>query len=105
MNLPKTILTVAGHDITADDGVPITVLGGKIECVEEFPYLGSLILLSGWLDAQKDRRITSASRAFGAFHRPIFDDGNLTVTMKKMYNSCMLSVLHYGRCCYAQKAE
>ena len=41
-------------------------MGGEIEAVEEFPYLGSVISTSGTIDADVEARIAKASRAIGA---------------------------------------
>ena len=43
MSIPKTKLTVSGD--------------GEIECVDEFPYLGSVVMINGRLDAAMDRSI------------------------------------------------
>ena len=40
--------------------------GGSIDWVSEFPYLGSIIAESGRTHEEVNRRIASASRAFGA---------------------------------------
>ena len=51
---------------------------------------------NGRLHAEVDRRIANASRAFGSLHKADFNDDNLTLTVKrKVYNSCVLSILLY----------
>ena len=70
-----------------------------IECVEEFQYLGSLIMSNERIDAEEDKCIGSASRAFGALHRAVFRDRNLTIKTKlTIYNPCVLSVLYRSEC-------
>ena len=97
VSIPKTKLTVSGYGIEEEDRKPIVVRGGEIECVEEFPYLGSVVMSNGRLHSEADRRIASASRAFGALRKAVFDDDNLSLsTKRKVYNSCVLSVLLYG---------
>lgn len=74
---------------------------GQIECVSEFPYLGSLIADNGRIDAEIDKRIASASKAFGALRQPVFKDNNLSVTTKRrIYQACVMSVLLYGGECW-----
>ena len=69
--------------------------------VHEFPYLGSLIAESGRAHEEVDRRIASASRAFGALQQPIFEDPGLSITTKRyIYRACVLSVLLYGSECW-----
>lgn len=82
------------------DRASIAVRGSEIECVDEFVYLGSLIVVNGRLDAEVDRRVANASKAFGALHRAVFDDSNLSLAAKrKVYNSCVLSMdLNAGQC-------
>ena len=56
---------------------------------------------SGRMDAEVDRRIANASKAFGALRRAVFKDSNLTITTKrKVYKACVLSVLLYGSECW-----
>ena len=55
---------VTGRKATAEDRVPIPVGDYQIECVTEFPYLGSVIASSGRMQPDIDRRIAQASRAF-----------------------------------------
>ncbi len=45
--------------------------GSEINVVEEFPSLGSIIADNGKIDADAERRITQASRAFGALRKAV----------------------------------
>ena len=67
----KTKFMVAGHDITEEDTQPIVTSGGNVECVSEFVYLGSHMASDGKLDTEVEKRISAASRAFGALHRAV----------------------------------
>ena len=97
VSVPKTKLSVCGYGINEEDKKPIAVNGGEIECIDEFPYLGSVVMSNGRLYAEVDRCIANASRAFGALRKPVFDDENLSLsTKRKVYNACVLSVLLYG---------
>ena len=92
---------VTGVGVTHEDTLPITVGDEVIECMETFPYLGSVISSNGWIDADLDRRIANASKAFGTLCRAVFNDFTLTVTTKRrIYDACVLSVLLYGSECW-----
>ena len=48
----------------------------------------------GKIDAEIDKRIANASRAFSALRQAVFKDDNLSViTKRKVYQACVLSVL------------
>ena len=86
-----------GREIIVEDQSPLSVGSETIESVKEFPYLGSVVASSGRVDADIDRRIAQASRAFGALKRAVFKDHDLTTHTKRIvYNACVLSVLLYG---------
>ena len=101
VNIIKTKFIVVGHDIAEDDTQPISLEGGEIEHVSEFPYLGSSIAGNGRIDDEIDRRIANASKAFGALCQAVFKYANLPIATKKLvYQACMLSVLLYGGECW-----
>ena len=53
------------------------------------------------MDVDVERRISQASRAFGALRKAVFQDKNLSlVTKRKVYQACVLSVLLYGSECW-----
>ena len=64
VSLVKTKLMVAGREVQEEERTPMRVGDGEIENVEKFTYLGSLITNNGRMDAEVDRRIASASKAF-----------------------------------------
>ena len=81
--------------------MPLVIDGNNIECVSEFPYLGSLIAASGRLDVEVEKRIASALEAIGALQHAVFDNSQLsTVTKRHVYGACVLSVLLYGSECW-----
>ena len=101
VSLPKTKLLVTGHGVTEAERAPIAVGGDHIDCVDEFPYLGSAVMSCGRIEAEVDRRIAGASRAFGALRHGVFGDKNLTtITKRKVYQACVLPVLLYGSECW-----
>ena len=56
---------------------------------------------SGRMDTDVERRISQASKAFGALRKAVFLDKNLTLTTKrKVFKACVLSVLLYGSECW-----
>ena len=101
VSLPKTKLMVTGFGIGGSDRAPIAVGDSEVECVEQFPYLGSLVTSGGRIDAEVDCRLANASKAFGAMRRAVFKDCHLTVTTKRrVYEACVLSILLYGSECW-----
>ena len=84
-----------------DDKSPIQVNDGTTDGVDEFLYRFSVIAASGRMDADIERRIGQASRAFGALRKAILVDKTLKLeTKRKVYQACVLSVLLYGSVCW-----
>jgi len=101
VSLVKTKLMVVGREVQEEERTPMRVGDGEIENVEKFTYLGSLITNNGRMDAEVDRRIASASKAFGALRYAVFKDRHLnTNTKRKVYGACVLSVLLYSSECW-----
>ena len=87
--------------VQSADRAPIQVGDSEVECVDEFTYLGSIISSNGLTDAEVDRRIANASKAFGALRPAVFNDRNLIMnTKRQVYQTCVLSVLLYGSECW-----
>ena len=100
INLQKTKLMVVGHNIM-DEKMPLLIGDSSIEYVDAFTYLGFVVASNTRIDADVDRRISSASRAFGALRQAVFKDCNLTITTKRqVYQACVLSVLLYRSECW-----
>ena len=68
--------------------------------MSDFPYLGSLVTDDGRIHAEVDRRITRASRAFGALKQAVFSDAYLSLSTRRVYRVCVLSVLLHGSECW-----
>ena len=104
VSLPKTNykFMVVECGVTNDDRLPLPLEdGGTVQCVNQFPYLGSLVAESGQSHEEVDRRVENASKAFGALRRAVFKDSNLSVkTKRSVYGACLMSVLLYGRECW-----
>ena len=82
VSIQKTKLMVTGYNIMEEEKAPILLGTGMIECVNDFPYLGSVVTSNARMDTEVDRCIASASRVFGALCRAVFKDKNLTTTTK-----------------------
>ena len=97
LNVQKMKLIVTGREETEDIAL-ICVVGGHVECVTEFPYLGSVI---SRMRPDFDQRIVRASRAFGALRKAVFNNKDLKLGTKRMiYNACVLSIVLYGSQCW-----
>ena len=98
MSIVKTKFMVAGYNVTEADQQPICVASGEeVEMVKEFQYLGSIIADNGRINAEVNKRIANAFKAFGALRQAVFNDRHLSVLTKRLiYQACVLSVLLYG---------
>ena len=69
-----------GSEITEEERAPIHLDDNSvIESVSEFPYLGSIIALSGRIGPDIERRIAQASKAFGSLRKAVFRNKDLNV--------------------------
>ena len=101
INLSKTKVMAVGFGISPEDRRPLVVGGEIVENVHDFRYLGSIIHTGGRTAVDTRSRIASASRAFGAVRRSVFDDGDLSLATKRMvYDACVASLLLYGAECW-----
>ena len=101
INLSKTKVMAVGFGISPEDRRPLVVGGEIVENVHDFRYLGSIIHTGGRTAVDTRSRIASASRAFGALRRSVFDDGDLSLATKRMvYDACVASLLLYGAECW-----
>ena len=71
INLQKTKLMVVGHNIMDEEKMPLLIGDSPIGYVDAFTYLGSVVASNTRIDADVDRRISSASRAFGALRQAV----------------------------------
>ena len=71
-----------------------------VQLTASFVYLGSLVDPDSRVGLEVDRRLASASCAFGAL-RCVFNTPGLSIGTKKMlYETCVLTVLLYGAECW-----
>ena len=90
VSFAKTKVVAAGLEITVEDQLPLIAGTENVDDVKELPYLGSVVESSGRADADIDRRIAQASKAFGALKRAVFQDHNLTIHTKRIVdNACV----------------
>ncbi|XP_065180135.1 uncharacterized protein LOC135810570 [Sycon ciliatum] len=74
-------------------------LGGdsRIDMVDGFRYLGSVLSADGTVDADLAARLAQASRLFGVLRYPIFQCVHLSVHTKRLvYRAIVLPALLYG---------
>jgi len=89
---PKTRLTRSSSAIPQS----LEINGVKLEEVNEFIYLGSVIAVEGGTEEDVRRRITLANVAFGSLNN-VWYSKRLTLRLKlKIFRSNVLSVLLYG---------
>ena len=69
VSLPKIKGLAMGAGIDGEDVALLSVVGGEIEMVSEFTYLGSCLCDDGEVTNEVTCRI--ASKAFGSLHKAI----------------------------------
>ena len=80
--------------------VPITVGQHQLTATQSFTYLGSKVCHDGGANLDIKQRISKARAAFIQL-RPVWRCGKYSRPTKvKIYQSCVLSVLHYGSECW-----
>ena len=100
INFSKTKVLCCGPRVSEADRRPLLVHDREVECVSSFVYLGCLMTPDGRIGAELDRRLASASRAFGVL-RCVFDDQQLSLRTRRMVHlACIVSLLLYGAECW-----
>ena len=80
-------------DVCDPNGAPV----GFIDFTKEFKYLGSIVHYSLSSEADVDKRIKSATAAFGAL-KNVFTNRHLDLKLKgRIYVALCLGILLYGR--------
>ena len=89
-----------------EDVAPVQVVGGEMETVDSFPYLGSVLSRNGDVMEDVKCRIAKASRVFCTLRIPILSIPTLSIPTKKaVYRATVLSVLLYGAETWTLKVE
>ena len=69
----------------------------RLDVVDVFVYLGSVLSKDGSLDAEVYARIRKTSVAFGSLERRVWNDHGLTINTKvDVYMTCVVTVLLYA---------
>lgn len=103
VSIAKTKGMATGDSLSEEVVAPVQVVGGEIEMVDHFPYLGSVISRDADVMEDVKRRIAKASKAFGCLRGPVFN--NSIPTKRAVYIDIVLSVLLYGAETWTLKAE
>ncbi|XP_065176801.1 uncharacterized protein LOC135806533 [Sycon ciliatum] len=82
-----------GVGVVASD---MLLLGGTVECVDSFRYLGCQITPDARSSFDVSRRIAAASGAFGALKKAVFANSEFPIGLKRVvYGVTVLAVLLY----------
>jgi len=80
--------------------------GHFVDFTTEFKYLGSITHTSLTSDADVDKRIKSATAAFGALSEGIFRNKHVNLDVKgRVYTALVLSILLYGSECWCLRED
>ncbi|PIK34030.1 hypothetical protein BSL78_29151 [Apostichopus japonicus] len=85
--------------MTQDAPIPptISINDSRLETVDNFRYLGSIISSNVSLDAEINARIGNAAAVMSKLQKRVWENKNLTLNTKmKVYQACVLSTLLYG---------
>ena len=92
---------VTSYNVSEDEKMAINTDLGRVEHVQHFQDIGSVICEGGSQDTEIDRLLGKASKAFRTLKRAVFNDKVLTISTKRLiYPACVLSVLLYGCECW-----
>eukprot|EP00117_Sycon_ciliatum_P023228 scpid30807/ scgid4805/ Transposon TX1 uncharacterized 149 kDa protein; ORF 2 len=97
--LTVSIRKTKGMAVGQPTSVDPVQLGGdsRIDMVDGFRYLGSVLSADGTVDADLAARLAQASRLFGVLRSPIFQCVHLSVHTKRLvYRAIVLPALLYG---------
>lgn len=82
--------------INSNNNTPLFIYNNKIEEVEKFEYLGSMLSQDGGVSMDVENRIRKARVSFAILNR-IWNSRNLVLKTKiNIFNACVKSVLLYG---------
>jgi Reverse transcriptase (RNA-dependent DNA polymerase) len=95
LNYSKTKAMMFGPD--PPPTAPIILLGGEVDFVPHFRYLGGVISADGGMDQEHNRRITLARAAYQQMRPRVFDSPQVSLLTKlQFYRQAVLSILLYG---------
>ena len=97
VSIQKIKLMVTGFNTKEEEKAPTCMCAGD-SLIE---YFGSVVTPNAKMDAEVDRHIASASKAFSTLSKAVFKDRNLNITTKRhVYQACVLSLLLYRSECW-----
>ena len=100
VNASKTKFMVVGTDVSAEDCADIVINDSKVEHVQSFMYLWSVITPDARSCSDVKHRVAQASSAFGSLRRVFLDRHLLLSTKRHLYAACVVTVLLYGAECW-----
>ena len=83
LNILKTKLLDTGTPLS-ENLQPLQLVGGSVECVTHFQYLGAGVDTNGGIGKEVCERIAKATRAFGMLKKLVFRDRKLSITAKRL---------------------
>lgn len=79
---------------------PVTVRGEPLKSVKAFTYLGSTVTYTNSSDLEVERRIQSATKAFGSLEKRLWSCYDISYSTKvKVHNAAVLPCLLYATEC------
>ena len=89
--------TVVFHQGVVGDVPPISLNSQRLQRVDKFCYLGSIVQDQVNVDDEISARIGKAAVAFGSLRARVWRNSHLSVKTKiRIYRSCVLATLLYG---------
>ena len=96
INVKKTKRMVNKANVSPNE-VDIEMRGERVERVEEFVYLGSLITNTGTVHKEIERRLQLGQYRFNELKKPIFDQETISRETKvNIYEAIVLPTILYG---------
>ena len=97
ISLKKTVVMYTPAPGKAYEEPNIFVNGKRLDVVENFPYLGSMLSQLGSLDTEINTRIRKASDAFGKLEKRVWSQHSIQLKTKlSIYEACVLTALLYS---------
>ncbi|XP_076033004.1 uncharacterized protein LOC143020466 [Oratosquilla oratoria] len=97
VNKAKTKISAQPRPEENPPATNITMDGTTIECVEHFPYLGSILSTQSTSSKEIENRLQAGHTAYGRLSTRVFKNKGLTTHTKVMvYNAVIVSTLLYA---------
>ena len=100
INFSKTELLYQPTPGSQDEPEPIRLHGEALKATKAFTYLGSTVTSTNSADLEIERRIQSASKAYGSLHKRLWSQHDIhSKTKVKVYSVAVLPCLLYTTEC------